>query len=97
VALGDQPGITAEVVSQLIQSFRAARRGIVVPTYQGRRGHPLLIAMRFRDEILSRFDTVGLRGLLESHPDEVVPLEVEQLVQRKLGVARVRGRNEQEQ
>jgi molybdenum cofactor cytidylyltransferase len=76
VALGDQPGVSAEVVSQIIQSFRSTGRGIVVPVHQGRRGHPLLISMGFRDEILNHFDAVGLRGLLESHPDEVLEEEV---------------------
>ena len=45
VALGDQPGITADVVAELVRSFHATGRGIVVPTHQDKRGHPLL----FRD------------------------------------------------
>ena len=52
VVLGDQPGITADVVAMLVQAFQTSGRGIVVPIYGGRRGHPLLLspcttAMRF--------------------------------------------------
>jgi len=47
-----------------------------VPTYKGKRGHPLLLAMHYRDEILTRHEGRGLRGLLVAHPQDVFELEV---------------------
>jgi molybdenum cofactor cytidylyltransferase len=76
IALGDQPGITPELVDRMLQSFRTCGKGILVPVYDGKRGHPLLVSMRYRDEILARHDDVGLRGLLEAHPDDVLELGV---------------------
>jgi molybdenum cofactor cytidylyltransferase len=76
VALGDQPEITADVVAELVRSFQATPRGIVVPTHKGRRGHPLLFATHYRCEILTRFEGRGLRGLLESHPHDVFEWQV---------------------
>ena len=76
VALGDQPSITADIVEDLVRSFRTSGRGIVVPTHKGKRGHPLLFAMRYRNEILSRHEGRGLCGLLDSHPRDVFELEV---------------------
>lgn len=76
VVLGDQPNVTSRLVATLIAGFTESRQGIVVPTHQGHREHPVLFAARFRDELLSRHDGVGLRGLLDAHPDEVVSLEV---------------------
>ena len=76
VALGDQPSITADVVAELVEAFRATGRGIVVPTYRGRRGHPLVLAMHYRDEILTRYEDVGLRGLLQAHSEDVLGVEV---------------------
>jgi molybdenum cofactor cytidylyltransferase len=76
VALGDQPGISAGLVAELVRCFGAGPRGIVVPTYRGRRGHPLLFAMRYRQEILGQHEGRGLRGLLETHPQDVHELEV---------------------
>jgi hypothetical protein len=32
--------------------------------------------MRYRDEVLSRYDGVGLRGLIWAHPDDVLELPV---------------------
>lgn len=72
IALGDQPGLSAALVRDLIAAYRASDRSILVPTYASRRGHPLLLSTRYRDEILSHFDGVGLRGLLLSHPGEVL-------------------------
>jgi molybdenum cofactor cytidylyltransferase len=76
VALGDQPSITAGLVDRMLESFRTCGKGILVPVYQGKRGHPLLVSVRYRDEILSRYDDVGLRGLLTNHPDDVFELAV---------------------
>ena len=76
VALGDQPSITADLVAKLVRSFHATDRPIVVPTYEGKRGHPLLFAVHYRDEILTRHEGRGLRGLLEAHARDVFELEV---------------------
>jgi molybdenum cofactor cytidylyltransferase len=76
VALGDQPGISADVVGELVRSFRSGDRGIVVPTHDGQRGHPLLFAMHYRDEILTGYEDRGLRGLLDAHPQDVLEVEV---------------------
>jgi molybdenum cofactor cytidylyltransferase len=76
LVLGDQPGITAEVIATLVRAFRTAGRGIVVPTYGGRRGHPLLFAVHYRDEILNHCEEVGVRGLLQAHPEDVLEVEV---------------------
>ena len=71
VALGDQPGLTSELVDEMLRAFRACGRGVLVPTHDGRRGHPLLFSTRYRDEVLTRFDGDGLRGLLRAHPGDV--------------------------
>ena len=76
VALGDQPRISAENVDRLMEAFVSQEKGIVVPVHGGKRGHPLLFSMRYRSEILERYDDVGLRGLLSAHPEDVFELEV---------------------
>jgi len=74
VALGDQPSITAELVARIVHAFRASGRGIVVPVYGGKRGHPLLFSARYGQEVLTRYDDLGLRGLLRAHPEDVLEL-----------------------
>lgn len=76
VVLGDQPGVAADVMDRLVDAFRAQHRGITLPTFGGKRGHPLMIATRYRDEILTRYSDVGLRGLIRAHPDDVLEVEV---------------------
>ena len=71
VVLGDQPGLRRGLVMQLLRAYRRTNCGIVVPAHSGRRGHPLLFATRFSAEVLSRFDGIGLRGLLAAHPKEI--------------------------
>jgi molybdenum cofactor cytidylyltransferase len=72
VAPGDQPSLDSELIRRMLSAFRACPGGILVPVCQGRRGHPLMFAGRFRNEVLTSHDGTGLRGLLHSHPAEVV-------------------------
>jgi molybdenum cofactor cytidylyltransferase len=74
--LGDQPGIAADVIALLVRAFQTSGRGIVVPIHGGQRGHPLLVSMHYRDEILNCYQDVGLRGLLHAHPEDVFEVEV---------------------
>lgn len=83
LVLGDQPGVTSELVGSLIRAFhapspksRTRNQSIILPTHAGRRGHPLLFDACYREEILTRYDGVGLHGLLAAHPEAVVELEV---------------------
>jgi molybdenum cofactor cytidylyltransferase len=76
VALGDQPSITAGLVGRMLDAFRASGRGIVVPVCGGRPGHPILFSARYRDEVLTRYDGVGLCGLRQAHPEDVFELNV---------------------
>ena len=76
VALGDQPSVTSKLIDRMVQSFAATQKQILVPFYDGRRGHPVLFSQAYRDEILTQYDDVGLRGFLRAHPDEVFELSV---------------------
>lgn len=77
IVLGDQPSVQSHWVAQLVEAFRTRRRGIVVPVYEGHRGHPMLIAARYRPEILTAHDDAGLRGLLDTHDDDVLRLPIQ--------------------
>ena len=76
VALGDQPAITSELVNHMVQSFSTPEKGILVPLHRGKRGHPILFLIRYRHEIMTCFGKVGLRGLLQAHPDDIFELTV---------------------
>lgn len=76
VALGDQPSITSELISRMLESFSACEKSILVPLYDDRRGHPILFSIVHRDSVLTRYDDVGLRGLLRDYPEDVFELVV---------------------
>ncbi|MCF7974324.1 MAG: nucleotidyltransferase family protein [Phycisphaerae bacterium] len=71
VVLGDQPSLTCVLIDILIKAFEATPKGLLVPCYEGRRGHPLLLSACYFEEIHHQFDHVGLRGLLQAHPDDL--------------------------
>jgi molybdenum cofactor cytidylyltransferase len=71
LALGDQPAITPELVRALLAAYARQPEGILVPVFQGRRGHPMIFSAKYRTEILEHHDASGLRGLLLAHPQEL--------------------------
>jgi len=78
VVLGDQPGISKEIINQLIQAFHHPRppKGIILPTYRGIRGHPVLFSSQYRKEVLKLKGDVGGRQILKDHPEEILELEM---------------------
>lgn len=76
VALGDQPSVTSKLIDLMIRSFAETEKKILVPFHNGRRGHPVLFSADYRNEILTQYDDLGLRGLLQAHHEEVFELNV---------------------
>jgi molybdenum cofactor cytidylyltransferase len=76
IVLGDQPSIDSRLVRSLVDAHQSNGRGIVAPAYRGERGHPMLVAAQFFDELLHNYDGVGLRGLLAAHADDLFELPV---------------------
>lgn len=76
IMLGDQPFLRAAVVDAVIAAFETGRRGMVIPTFQGRRGHPVLVDLKYRDEILALDPLDGLRALMRAHPEDILEVDV---------------------
>lgn len=76
IALSDQPQIGIKVINRLIEVYLSERPLIVVPTYKGRRGHPIVLDMKLRAEILQADASQGLRQVVNAHPDKTVSVEV---------------------
>src|SRR5712692_5084254 len=72
IALADQPSIPPELIAHLIEVFDERRPGMLIPTFNGQRGHPLLVDARYRDEIATLDPEVGLRELLQRHADQIL-------------------------
>ena len=72
VCLGDMPGITAAHLDRLIAAFDPeAGAAICVPTFNGKRGNPVLWARRYFPEMRDVAGDVGARNLIGAHADEI--------------------------
>ncbi len=76
VALGDQPSVTTKLIDRMLQNFASTEKQILVPLYDGKRGHPIIFSAAYRDEILTHYDDIGLRGLLYAHKEDIFELPV---------------------
>ena len=76
VCLGDMPGITPVLLNRLIAAFNPAEgRAIVLPTYRGKRGNPVLWDLRFADAMKAISGDVGARHLLGENKELVVEID----------------------
>ncbi|ASJ74338.1 NTP transferase domain-containing protein [Granulosicoccus antarcticus] len=73
VCLGDMPNASRQVMEALIQAFRQAPdKALYIPTFNGRRGNPVIIAASLFDSVLMLEGDVGARVLARQFPDSVV-------------------------
>ena len=76
IALSDHPAVPANVVSKLIQEWNEGAR-LIIPTWQDRGGHPVLVDLRFRRELLNASSSGGLRTLFQAYPEELKRIAVD--------------------
>jgi molybdenum cofactor cytidylyltransferase len=74
VALADQPAVPPRVVREVVAAWRERGAALVVPTHEGRGGHPVLVDLRFRSELLALPPERGLRALFDANREEVLRL-----------------------
>jgi molybdenum cofactor cytidylyltransferase len=77
VFLGDQPEIPPMVTDVVITAYNEDIRGIVIPVFNRRRGHPLLIDLKYRRDIDKLDLEKGLRALMHHFPEDVLEVEVD--------------------
>ena len=78
IFLGDQPGIPPSVTNEVIDAYNEELKGIVIPLHNHRRGHPLLVDLKYRKQVESLDLEEGLRTLRHHFPDDVLEVEVDE-------------------
>lgn len=76
-ALADQPLIKSRIINQMISAFMLNNKGIALPVYQGRRGHPVIFSSAYRPELLELKGDVGAREVVAAHPEDVLEVPVD--------------------
>jgi molybdenum cofactor cytidylyltransferase len=71
LCLIDHPLISADLVHELIEQFYKSKKLIVLPVYEGRRGHPVIFSSALYDELLRAPLETGARSVVWAHPDDI--------------------------
>ena len=83
LSLVDQPFIPPSVYSAVTRAHASARVMVTIPTYGGRRGHPVALSMQLRDAILAPDDLdTNLREVIRAHEadTQLVPVDGEEIL-----------------
>jgi len=82
IALGDQPFLKTRTINTLVRAFDRRENGIILPSFRGRMGHPVIFHKRYRKELMNLRGDVGGRTVVDRHPEEVkvVPVKSEGVV-----------------
>lgn len=76
LAPADHPAFAASVISNLLSMSDEARRSIIVPTHNGRRGHPALFRWHHAAGINAMPKDAGINSYLHAQANEVLELPV---------------------
>ncbi|HYV24448.1 MAG TPA: nucleotidyltransferase family protein [Pyrinomonadaceae bacterium] len=76
IALVDHPAVSGDTIKTIIDAWVDGAQ-FVQPEFNGRGGHPVLIDLSFRNELLNLDPEKGLRKLFEAHRDQVKRLTVD--------------------
>jgi len=77
LSLGDQPLVESGTINQLIDAFNSHKKGIAVPTHRGKRGNPVIFAIKYKAELLKLKGDIGGREIIKNHPDDVLEVAVD--------------------
>jgi len=77
VCLSDQPLLETLDINIIIDAFEKCSAGsVLVPTYEGKRGNPIIFAQEQRAAILKGQKNLGCRRLIEKNPELVTSFEM---------------------
>jgi molybdenum cofactor cytidylyltransferase len=76
ILLSDQPGVDAEAIERVAAAWRAERSPIVIASYQGVPGHPLLFDRQLFPDLAALHGDKAAWKLVDQHPDWVRKVEM---------------------
>ena len=76
IALGDQPFLRAATINALVRAFAMRDRLIIVPSFRGQRGHPVIFHTKYAKELLRLKGDVGAKSIIERHPGDLRSVRV---------------------
>ncbi|HEV7965927.1 MAG TPA: nucleotidyltransferase family protein [Candidatus Acidoferrales bacterium] len=74
----DHPLVSARLVSELVERFYGGKKAIVLPTYKGRRGHPVIFSKALFGELLAAPADKGARAIVWAHAGDVLEVPTDE-------------------
>jgi molybdenum cofactor cytidylyltransferase len=71
IALGDQPFLKTATINALVRAFTSRKHTIIVPSFQGQKGHPVIFHRKYEKELLRLKGEGGAKSIIERHPGDV--------------------------
>ncbi|ACZ42321.1 4-diphosphocytidyl-2C-methyl-D-erythritol synthase [Thermobaculum terrenum ATCC BAA-798] len=76
VLLGDQPLVSTEIIDKLIDTFDLHPKKIIVPTYNGKDGNPVIFPAESIGDLRTISGDKGAKNIIYNHLDLVIKVEV---------------------
>ncbi len=76
LCLVDHPAISSAVIVQLRERFESTRSPVLIPTYKGERGHPVVISRALFPELLSLQPAEPANSVIRKYRDATQFVEV---------------------
>ena len=74
ICLGDMPMVNQDTYNQIIKSRN--NKEIIVPTYKGHQGNPILFSKTIKEKIMTIQGDVGAKKILELNKSKILNVEI---------------------
>jgi len=77
IAMGDMPLIGPDTINTVIAGFEKSKKGIAVPVFDKKRGHPVIFDQKkYIDSLLELRGDVGAKEIIEANPKDILEVKV---------------------
>ncbi len=77
ILLGDQPGVDPAIIDRVAEAFREREDQIVLASYRGRKGHPMVFARPLFDKLVELHGDKAAWKLVDENPDLAGTAEID--------------------
>ena len=79
VTLVDHPAVAGSTIAALVGRFESSPAPLVLPRYDGRRGHPVILSRALLDEILALPASASAKDVVHAHQHHAAYVDVDDL------------------
>jgi len=76
ISLGDQPFLKTRTIDVLLRAFHQGKGKILVPSFRGMKGHPVIFHRKYEKELLKLRGDTGGKPILLKHSKQIKTIPV---------------------